>query len=454
MPTVAFHTLGCKVNHYETEAIWQLFKANNYERTEFEGTADVYVINTCTVTNTGDKKSRQVIRRAIRKNPDAVICVTGCYAQTSPAEIMAIPGVDVVVGTQDRVKMLDYIEQFKQERQPINGVGNIMKARVYEELDVPAFTDRTRASLKIQEGCNNFCTFCIIPWARGLMRSRDPQEVVTQAQQLVDAGYKEIVLTGIHTGGYGEDMKDYNFAMLLRELDEKVEGLKRIRISSIEASQITDEVIEVLNNSEKIVRHLHIPIQSASNTVLKRMRRKYTMEFFAERLDRLKEALPGLAITSDVIVGFPGETEEEFMETYNFIKEHKFSELHVFPYSKRTGTPAARMTDQVDEEVKNERVHRLIALSDQLAKEYASTFEDEVLEVIPEEIYKEAPDQGLYVGYTDNYLKVVFPATEEMVGKLVKVKIVKAGYPYNEGQFVRVLEDAPRLEEENIRLSS
>ncbi|WP_404428762.1 tRNA (N(6)-L-threonylcarbamoyladenosine(37)-C(2))-methylthiotransferase MtaB [Sutcliffiella horikoshii] len=454
MPTVAFHTLGCKVNHYETEAIWQLFKANNYERTEFEGTADVYVINTCTVTNTGDKKSRQVIRRAIRKNPDAVICVTGCYAQTSPAEIMAIPGVDVVVGTQDRVKMLDYIEQFKQERQPINGVGNIMKARVYEELDVPAFTDRTRASLKIQEGCNNFCTFCIIPWARGLMRSRDPQEVVTQAQQLVDAGYKEIVLTGIHTGGYGEDMKDYNFAMLLRELDEKVKGLKRIRISSIEASQITDEVIEVLNNSDKIVRHLHIPIQSASNTVLKRMRRKYTMEFFAERLDRLKEALPGLAITSDVIVGFPGETEEEFIETYNFIKEHKFSELHVFPYSKRTGTPAARMTDQVDEEVKNERVHRLIALSDQLAKEYASTFEEEVLEVIPEEIYKEAPDQGLYVGYTDNYLKVVFPATEEMVGKLVKVKIAKAGYPYNEGQFVRVLEDEPRIEEENIRLSS
>jgi threonylcarbamoyladenosine tRNA methylthiotransferase MtaB len=454
MPTVAFHTLGCKVNHYETEAIWQLFKANNYERTEFEGTADVYVINTCTVTNTGDKKSRQVIRRAIRKNPDAVICVTGCYAQTSPAEIMAIPGVDVVVGTQDRVKMLEYIEQFKQERQPINGVGNIMKARVYEELDVPAFTDRTRASLKIQEGCNNFCTFCIIPWARGLMRSRDPQEVVTQAQQLVDAGYKEIVLTGIHTGGYGEDMKDYNFAMLLRELDEKVVGLKRIRISSIEASQITDEVIEVLNNSDKIVRHLHIPIQSASNTVLKRMRRKYTMEFFAERLDRLKEALPGLAITSDVIVGFPGETEEEFMETYNFIKEHKFSELHVFPYSKRTGTPAARMTDQVDEEVKNERVHRLIALSDQLAKEYASLFEEEVLEVIPEELFKEDQGKGLYVGYTDNYLKVVFPATEEMVGKLVKVKIVKAGYPYNEGQFVRVLEDTPRLEEESVRLSS
>lgn len=392
------------------------------------------------------QKSRQVIRRAVRKNPDAVICVTGCYAQTSPAEIMAIPGVDIVVGTQDRVKMLDYITQYKEERQPINAVGNIMKNRVYEELDVPAFTDRTRASLKIQEGCNNFCTFCIIPWARGLMRSRDPQEVIRQAQQLVHAGYKEIVLTGIHTGGYGEDMKDYNLARLLRDLESQVKGLKRLRISSIEASQITDEVIEVLNDSKIIVNHLHIPIQSGSDTVLKRMRRKYTMEFFAERITRLKEALPGLAVTSDVIVGFPGETEEEFMETYNFIKEHKFSELHVFPYSKRTGTPAARMEDQIDEDVKNERVHRLIALSDQLAKEYASNYEGEVVEVIPEEVYKESGNGDLYVGYTDNYLKVVFPATEEMVGQIVKVKITKAGYPVNEGQFVRLLEEYTETE--------
>lgn len=450
MPAVAFHTLGCKVNHYETEAIWQLFKEEGYERTDFEKTADVYVINTCTVTNTGDKKSRQVIRRAIRKNPDAVICVTGCYAQTSPAEIMAIPGVDIVVGTQDRRKMLDYIEQYKEERQPINGVRNIMKNRVYEELEVPYFTDRTRASLKIQEGCNNFCTFCIIPWARGLMRSRDPQEVIRQAQQLVDAGYKEIVLTGIHTGGYGEDMKDYNLAMLLRDIEAQVKGLKRLRISSIEASQITDEVIEVIDQSNVIVRHLHIPIQSGSDTVLKRMRRKYTMEFFAERLERLKEVLPGLAITSDVIVGFPGETEEEFMETYNFVKEHRFSELHVFPYSKRSGTPAARMEDQVDEEVKNERVHRLIALSEQLSKEYASAFENEVLEVIPEDKFKEDPESGLYEGFTDNYLKVVFPATEEMVGKLVKVKITKSGYPYCEAKFVRVLKDFDQQEKTAI----
>ena len=445
MSSVAFHTLGCKVNHYETEAIWQLFKEAGYERSEFEKNADVYVINTCTVTNTGDKKSRQVIRRAVRRNPDAVICVTGCYAQTSPAEIMAIPGVDIVVGTQDRTKLLGLINDFKVERQPINAVRNIMKNRVYEELDVPAFTDRTRASLKIQEGCNNFCTFCIIPWARGLMRSRDPEEVIRQAQQLVDAGYLEIVLTGIHTGGYGEDLKDYNLARLLRDLETKVKGLKRLRISSIEASQLTDEVIEVLRESSTIVRHLHIPIQSGSDTVLKRMRRKYTMEFFAERLDRLREALPHLAITSDVIVGFPGETEDEFMETYNFIRDQRFSELHVFPYSKRTGTPAARMDDQIDEEVKNERVHRLIELNDQLAKQYASEFEDEVLEVIPEEKYKQDPESGLYEGYTDNYLKIVFPANESMVGKIVKVKITKAGYPYNEGQYVRVVEEEEAL---------
>ncbi|MCJ1908768.1 tRNA (N(6)-L-threonylcarbamoyladenosine(37)-C(2))-methylthiotransferase MtaB [Planococcus ruber] len=441
MPTVAFHTLGCKVNHYETEAIWQLFKEQSYSRVEFEHHSDVYVINTCTVTNTGDKKSRQVIRKAVRKNPDAVICVTGCYAQTSPAEIMAIPGVDIVVGTQDRTKLLGYIDQYRQERKPINAVGNIMKNRIYEELDVPAFTDRTRASLKIQEGCNNFCTFCIIPWARGLMRSRDPQEVVRQAQQLVNAGYQEIVLTGIHTGGYGEDLKNYNLAQLLRDLEQQVVGLKRLRISSIEASQLTDEVIDVLQNSNIVVRHLHIPIQSGSDTVLKRMRRKYTMEFFADRLVQLRKALPDLAITSDVIVGFPGETEEEFMETYRFIHEHQFSELHVFPYSQRTGTPAARMDGQIDEEIKNERVHRLIALNDQLAKEYASKFEGELLEIIPEERFKQNEETGLLEGYTDNYLKVVIPGDDSLIGKIVKVKIVKAGYPYNEGQFVRVMEE-------------
>ena len=446
MSTVAFHTLGCKVNHYETEAIWQLFKDANYERVEFETNADVFVINTCTVTNTGDKKSRQIIRRAIRQNPDAVVCVTGCYAQTSSAEIMEIPGVDIVVGTQDRHKLLDYIQQFQDERQPINGVGNIMKNRTYEELEVPYFTDRTRASLKIQEGCNNFCTFCIIPWARGLMRSRDPEKVVEQATQLVNSGYKEIVLTGIHTGGYGKDLKNYNLAQLLRDLDT-IEGLERIRISSIEASQLTDEVIDVIGNSNKVVRHLHIPLQSGSDDVLKRMRRKYTMAHFSERLTKLHQALPDLAVTSDVIVGFPGESEDEFQETYDFIVNHHFSELHVFPYSPRIGTPAARMDNQIDEETKNVRVHKLISLSNQLAKEYASKFEDEVLEVIPEEMGEEP---HTLVGYADNYMKVRFEGDDSLIGQIVKVKIVKANYPINEGKAIRVVKHATNQSEKEV----
>ena len=446
MSTVAFHTLGCKVNHYETEAIWQLFKDANYERVEFETNADVFVINTCTVTNTGDKKSRQIIRRAIRQNPDAVVCVTGCYAQTSSAEIMEISGVDIVVGTQDRHKLLDYIQQFQDERQPINGVGNIMKNRTYEELEVPYFTDRTRASLKIQEGCNNFCTFCIIPWARGLMRSRDPEKVVEQATQLVNSGYKEIVLTGIHTGGYGQDLKNYNLAQLLRDLDT-IDGLERIRISSIEASQLTDEVIDVIGNSNKVVRHLHIPLQSGSDDVLKRMRRKYTMAHFSERLTKLHQALPDLAVTSDVIVGFPGESEDEFQETYDFIVNHHFSELHVFPYSPRIGTPAARMDNQIDEETKNVRVHKLISLSNQLAKEYASKFEDEVLEVIPEEMGEEP---HTLVGYADNYMKVRFEGDDSLIGQIVKVKIVKANYPINEGKAIRVVKHATNQSEKEV----
>jgi threonylcarbamoyladenosine tRNA methylthiotransferase MtaB len=437
---VTFHTLGCKVNSYESEAMWQLFKKVGYERVDEDQTTDVFIINTCTVTNTGDKKSRQVIRRAIRKNPNAIIIATGCYAQIAGAELLDIPGLDIVVGTQDREKLLDMVEEFEKTRQPINAVRNIMKTKVFEELDVPSFTDRTRASLKIQEGCNNFCTFCIIPWARGLVRSRDPKEVVRQSQQLVDAGYKEIVLTGIHTGGYGLDFENYKLADLLRDLDKEVAGLRRIRISSIEASQISDDVIKVLKESDKVVRHLHVPIQSASDSVLKRMHRKYTTTEFAEKIEKLRIALPELAITSDVIVGFPGETEEEFMETYNFIKDQKFSELHVFPYSKRSGTPAAKYENQVNEEVKNERVQRLIALSNQLSKEYAEKFADQVLEVIPEERHKELNGVTMYEGYSDNYLRMIFPATEDMVGKIVKIKLIKPDYPYSEGQVVKVLE--------------
>lgn len=443
MPSVAFYTLGCKVNFYDTEAIWQLFKNAGYEQVDFEHTADVYLINTCTVTNTGDKKSRQIIRRAVRRNPNAIIAVTGCYAQTSPAEIMDIPGVDLVIGTQDRGKLLTYVEQIQNERKPINAVRNIMKTREFEELDVPSFTDHTRAFLKIQEGCNNFCTFCIIPWSRGLSRSRDPQSVVAQARQLAAAGYKEIVLTGIHTGGYGDDLDDYRLSDLLWDLD-KVEGLERVRISSIEASQIDDEMLKVLQGSPKMCRHFHIPLQAGSDEVLKRMRRKYTIAEFEEKIRKIREFMPDVAITTDVIVGFPGETDELYRESYEAIKRIGFSELHVFPYSKRTGTPAARMEDQVDEEIKHARVQELIELSEQMQLEYARKFVGEVLEIIPERDEKGQYGPGRAMGLSDNYLQIVFAAEEVLTGKLCRVKVTEAGVNYCEGTLVRVLDDLPK----------
>lgn len=441
MPSVAFYTLGCKVNFYDTEAIWQLFKKEGYEQVEFDQTADVYLINTCTVTNTGDKKSRQIIRRAVRRNPDAIVAVTGCYAQTSAAEILEIPGVDLVIGTQDREKILPLVNEIQAKREPINAVRNIMKTRTFEELDVPSFNGHTRAFLKIQEGCNNFCTFCIIPWSRGLSRSREPQSVLAQARQLVAAGYKEIVLTGIHTGGYGDDMEDYRLSDLMEELD-KVEGLERIRISSIEASQIDDKMLDVLKRSSKMCRHFHIPLQAGDDSVLKRMRRKYTTAEFAEKIARIREAMPDVAITTDVIVGFPGETEEMYRNGYAFMQQIGFSEMHVFPYSQRTGTPAARMEDQVDEEIKNARVAELIALSEQMQLAYAQKFVGQVVDVIPEKNEKGTYPQGFVGGHSDNYLTVVFEGSQELQGKLCRVKIVEADAQSCRGQLLRVLDEA------------
>lgn len=417
---VAFYTLGCKVNSYETESMWQLFKDSGYEKVDFNNTADVYLINTCTVTNTADKKSRQIIRRAIRKNPDAVIAVTGCYAQTSSAEVAAIPGVDIVIGTQGRDKLLHYVEQYKKERRPLNLVNNVMKQREFEELDTPCFSERTRALLKIQEGCNNFCTFCIIPWAKGLSRSRKPQSVLKQARQLVQAGYNEIVLTGIHTGGYGEDLENYTLVNLISDLN-KLQGLKRIRISSIEASQVTEELIELLRNSPKVCKHLHIPLQAGDDIVLKNMRRKYTVDEYKATVMHLKSALPNVAITTDVIVGFPGETDQQFMNGYNFISELGFSQLHVFPYSKRNGTRAAIMPNQIPDDVKAGRVQKLLQLSSYLTQTYASKFIGSVIEVIPEHKYE--ANKKLYVGYSDNYIRCLFPATESDVGNVCKVRI-------------------------------
>lgn len=451
MPTVAFQTLGCKVNFYDTEGIWQRFKSAGYAQVPFDDAADVYVINTCTVTHTGDKKSRQMIRRAVRSNPEAVVAVTGCYAQVAPDVVAKIPGVDLVVGNDQKGAIVQLVEQVQAEQQPYRSVNNILKTREFEELEVPYFEERTRANLKIQDGCNNFCTFCIIPYARGLVRSRKPENIAAQARKLAAAGYREIILTGIHTGGYGADLKDYRLSHLLEEL-EAIPELYRIRISSIEASEIDDRLIEVLSRSHKVCRHLHIPLQAGHNQVLRRMNRHYTVEEYANKLARLRRALPHVAITSDVIVGFPGETDEYFEASLQFIQEQRFSQLHVFPYSKRTGTPAAKFSDQVPEDVKAVRVHRLLELSRQLTRNYAEAETGKQVEVIPEgplEFEDGTTAAGAHpdgkpgfwlMGHADNYLRVAFAvpgerAAESLVGEICNIRLTDAGSDLQYGVF-------------------
>lgn len=428
---IAIKTLGCKVNTYESESIWQMFKAEGYTQVNPDEFADVYVINTCTVTNSGDRKSRQAIRKMIRQNPDAVTVVIGCYAQMSPEEIEAIEGVDIVLGTQGRERLLDYVKSYQAERAPITNVGNIIEQKKFEGLEISGFESQTRAFLKIQEGCNNFCSFCIIPWARGLMRSQDPKLVLSQIEKLVAQGVKEVVLTGIHTAGYGEDLEDYNFADLLRDID-KVDGLERIRISSIEISQITEEVLDVMRNSTKLAEHLHVPIQAGHDSVLKDMRRHYTIAEFSEKVNELRAIFPHISLTTDIIVGFPGETDEMFEETIENLKTIGFNELHVFPYSKRNGTPAAKMDNQVDDQVKKNRVHSLINLNADLGKGYADSFKDDIVTVLVERTNKE----GLLEGHTSNYLKVQFEGDQTMVGQLVDVVIKDSNYPLNNGEMI------------------
>lgn len=413
---VAIHTLGCKVNSYESEAMIELFKQNDYEEVSFKDIADVYVINTCTVTNTGDSKSRQMIRKAIRKNPQAIICVVGCYSQIAPDEIKEIEGVSIILGTQFRNEIVDLVKQFQKDHKQIIKVKDVMRLKTFEDLNIDHFSN-TRAFLKIQDGCNNFCTYCIIPYARGRVRSRNPESVLKQAKELVDNGYYEIVLTGIHTAGYGEDLDHYSFYDLLVDL-VKIEGLKRLRISSIETSQIPDEMVDLIASSNIIVDHLHVPLQSGCDATLKRMNRKYNCEEYYQKLSQIREKISDIVFTTDVIVGFPGETEEEFQQTYEFIKRVGFTQLHVFPYSPRKGTPAAKMNHQIDEKIKHERVNRLIALSHQLNENYAKSQIGKTLRVLFEK-----EENGYYIGHGDNYLLVKAKSSSQLIGKMRDVII-------------------------------
>ena len=396
----------------------KIFNEAGYQEVDFKQVADVYVINTCTVTNTGDSKSRQMIRKAIRKNPKATICVVGCYSQTAPEEIEKIEGVGVVLGTQYRSDIVKYVDEHLGTGEMVIKVDNVMNLRKFEDLNIDRFKN-TRAFLKIQDGCNNFCTYCIIPYARGRVRSRQKESVLNQAQRLVDNGYVEIVLTGIHTAGYGEDLDDYSFYELLVDL-VKIKGLKRLRISSIETSQISDEIIDLIGSNEIIVDHLHVPLQAGSDATLKRMNRKYTTAEYLEKINKIRSYLPNIAFTTDVIVGFPGETDEEFEETYNFIKQVNYSELHVFPYSPRKNTPAAKMKDQVNDQIKHERANRLLQLSKELNHEFALKQIGKTLKVLFEK-----RDGEYLIGHAGDYLKVKVKTADNLIGEIVTIKIDK-----------------------------
>jgi len=422
---VAFHTLGCKVNFHDTEGVASLFRRRGYRVVDFDELADVYVINTCSVTNTGAKKSRQSIRRAISQNPRAVVVVMGCYAQYAPDEVAAIPGVDIIIGTHRRTELVDMVEEVLETGRPIRAVEKIFKVREFEELPVLDFEGRTRATLKIQDGCNEFCSFCQIPWARGRSRSRLPERVQEQVERLAAQGFKEVVLTGVHLGTYGMDLDPpSSLAEIIRRIHD-TPGLERIRISSVDPNEIDDELIDVVTGLPKVCRHLHIPAQSGDDDILLLMRRRHSVDQFRQVVEVLRARLPELAITTDVIVGFPGETDERFENTFRFCREIGFSKIHVFPYSVRAGTAAERLPGHVEHSVKHARAERLIALSEELALAFHRRLVGTVQEVLVER--SSGPWRK---GLTDTYVRVEFQdepgSSPVQEGDLVSVRVDEA----------------------------
>ncbi len=412
-------SLGCKVNAYESDAIAENFKALGLHPSSEGEAVDIALVNTCSVTSTSDQKSRQQIRRLIKKHPEATIVVMGCYSQINQNLAAEIPEIDVVVGTSNRHKIVDLVKQHQLSGRQIVEVEKDARHFSYEELKYTSVTSHARAYLKIQDGCDNFCTFCIIPLTRGRLRSRQPQEVIKEAKSLVDKGYKEIVLTGIHTGGYGRDLTDYNFTQLVKDILHACPHLYSLRISSIEENEITDELLQLMKHDNRMAQHLHIPLQAGSNEILAKMNRHYTIEQFINKINRIRELMPEIAITCDVIVGFPGETDALFNETANTIKQVNFAELHVFPYSVRTRTPAARMKNQVDPAIKKARVHELIQLSETLKRSYYNRFDDQVIKVLVETYDKK---EGVYVGHSSNYMLVKISSSHDISHQVVNVR--------------------------------
>jgi threonylcarbamoyladenosine tRNA methylthiotransferase MtaB len=428
MRKVAFYTLGCKVNQYETEALTGLFEKEGYETVDFEEKADVYVINTCTVTNLSDRKSRQMIRRAKKGNEDAIVVVVGCYAQTAPEEVSEIPGVNLVVGTKERGKILEYIREIETGRvSRMNRVGNIMSTFEFEDLKVDTYKERTRAFLKIQEGCSQFCAYCIIPYARGPIRSRSPEHVLEEVKNLVQGGFKEVVLTGIHVASYGKDIKNTSLLDMIERVYE-IQGIERIRLGSIEPTTITPEFVETVKGLKKLCPHYHISLQSGCDATLERMNRKYTTSGYKAAVNALRDSIPDVAITTDVMVGFPGETEEEFEATFRFLDEISFFQMHVFKYSPRKGTPAATFPEQVAHGKKDERSDRLLVLSQKKLLEFHQGFLGRCLPVLFEQEVAGKP--GIMEGLTPNYIRVLCSGNESLKGNIHSVILEKVEEDY------------------------
>ena len=422
---VAFSTLGCRVNVYESEAMAEKFIREGYEVVDASEAADVYVINTCTVTNMGDKKSRQIISRARRLNENATVAVVGCYSQIAPKEVSEIPGVDVVLGTRNKGDVVYYVNKARDEGKSQVHVEGVLKNKKFEELNIEEYQNKTRAFLKIQDGCNRFCTYCIIPYSRGSVCSKDPKKVLEEVNKLAEHGFKEIILSGIHTASYGLDLEgSVNLIDIIEEI-EKVEGIERIRIGSIEPAFFTPEVIEKIKKFKKLCPHFHLSLQSGCDATLKRMNRRYTAKEYADSVNLLRETMPDVSITTDVIVGFPGETEEEFNETYEFLKNIKLTKTHVFKYSPRKGTKAADMQDQLDGSIKEKRSKLLIELSNKNEKEFIEKFIGKEMDALIEAEVK--GKDGIYEGYTRNYIKVQVPCTcADVTGKIVDIEITEA----------------------------
>lgn len=431
MKKAALHNLGCKVNAYETEAMQELLEKNGYEIVPFHDLADVYVINTCSVTNMADRKSRQMIHRARKQNPDAVIVAAGCYVQAQADMGELDENIDIVIGNNKKKDLIRLLEEYFKEDIPeqMQEVIDINHTFEYESLHLSRTAEHTRAYLKVQDGCNQFCTYCIIPYARGRVRSRKKEDVVEEVRTLAEHGYQEVVLTGIHLSSYGLEWKDENGKQTEGLLDliravHGVEGIKRIRLGSLEPRIVTEEFAKELACLPKICPHFHLSLQSGCDATLKRMNRRYTSSEYAEKCELLRKYFPNPALTTDVIVGFPGETEEEFKESYDFVDSIDFYETHIFKYSRREGTKAAVMPDQVDEQIKAKRSAQLIELGEKKRAAYEQSFQGKEVEVLVEEDL-ELNGKEVQTGHTKEYMKIALETNENLKNSIVKVQIGK-----------------------------